>query len=419
VAFRIDSIAPISNSERIDVLDVLRGFALFGVLWANVLWFFSGYGDLTPAERSSVSNALIDPVVLKFETFFVVNKFITIFSFLFGVGFAIQMRRANDQDTFAKRLFVRRMSWLFVFGVAHALFIWSGDILHLYAVLGILMMSVASSSDRKLIVIGLIAAVLLPSVVRTTISFIPYMTDGGVDPNTYFELRWQAASELRAAIVHGSYGDLIRANAADFWAWLSTDDAVTTGAASFGKFLLGYWVGRAGILALVTSRDSTEPQLSSALLLNRRGLLYGGLTGVVSQGLIPMLAGDSWQITLLRSVLWDMGVVTLAASYVCGIVLLFRRPKWRKRLFYFAPVGRMALTNYLAQSVICSVLFYGFGLYGRVGPTGSLVVTLGVFTAQAIFSILWLKRFRFGPAEWVWRSLTYRERQPFSVVSAD
>ena len=212
------------------------------------------------------------------------------------------------------------------------------------------------------------------------------MTDGSVDLNEGFELRSQAAYELRTTLVHGFYVDVIRANAADLGAWLSTDDAVTTGAASFGKFLLGYWVGRTGILAIVTSRDPIEPQLSSALLLITRGLLYGGLVGVA-----------------------------LAASYVCGIVLLFRHPIWRKWLSYFAPVGRMALTNYLGQSVICVVLFYGFGLYGRVGPTGSLVVTLGVITAQAVFSTLWLRRFQFGPAEWVWRSLTYRNRQPFLV----
>ena len=398
---------------------MLRGFALFGVLWANVLWFFSGYGDLTPSERLNLSTAAIDSVVLQFETIFVVNKFITIFSFLFGVGFAMQMGRAIVQDSIAKQLFVRRMSWLLVFGLAHALFIWSGDILHLYAVLGILMMTVTKGSDRKLIVFGLLAAVLLPSFIRTAISLVPYLTDGNVDLNVGFEQRWQAATELRGKVVHGSYVDLIRANVADFRAWLLTDDALTTGTASFGKFLLGFWVGRAGIFTLLTSSDSTEPRLSSTIQLVWRGLLYGGLIGVVGPSAISMLTGSGWLLGLLRSVLWDMGVIALAASYICGLVLLFRRPKWRKRLFYFAPVGRMALTNYLLQSVICMILFYGFGLYGRVGPTGSLVVTFVVFTAQVVFSTLWLRRFRFGPAEWSWRSLTYRRRQPFLVRSAD
>lgn len=413
----MQSLAPIGNRDRIDVLDVLRGFALFGVLWANVLWFFSGYGDLTPDERLNLSSAFIDPAVLKFETFFVVNKFISIFSFLFGVGFALQIRRATDRGAIVNPFFVRRMFWLFVFGAVHGLFIWYGDILHLYAILGIFLLGRVFTSDRKLVIWGLAFAVLLPSAIRAAIWTMAWATDGGVNLNEGFELRWQAASELRTAFVHGSYPDVVRANAADIWAWLSTDDAATTGAASFGRFLLGFWAGRAGILAMAASRETTTRREMHALLLVRHGLVYGGLIGLASQGATYLLAGDSWQMTLAKSLLWDMGVLALAASYVCGIVLLFRIPAWRKRLFYFAPVGRMALTNYLGQSVICVFLFYGFGLEwsGKVGPAGSLAVSLGVFTVQAFISTWWLRRFRFGPAEWVWRSLTYGNRQAFSL----
>jgi uncharacterized protein len=124
---------------------------------------------------------------------------------------------------------------------------------------------------------------------------------------------------------------------------------------------------------------------------------------------------------VLDTALWHAGVLALAASYVCGIVLLCRRPDWNRTLSVFAPVGRMALTNYLTQSVACILIFYGigFGWYRSVGPTAVLGICVIVFSAQAAASTWWLRRFRFGPAEWAWRTLTYGRRQPFRRAAAD
>jgi uncharacterized protein len=120
----------------------------------------------------------------------------------------------------------------------------------------------------------------------------------------------------------------------------------------------------------------------------------------------------------VEAALWHTGVLALAMAYVSGIVLLVRRPDWSRTLHVFAPVGRMALTNYLAQSLICIFIFYGIGLgaYGRVGPTAALGISVAVFAAQAAASACWLRRFRFGPAEWAWRSLTYGRMQPFRLA---
>lgn len=410
---------PISATERIDVLDVLRGFALFGVLWANILWFFSGYGDLAPGQRAELATATFDPIALKLETFFVVGKFITIFSFLFGVGFAIQQERAVTSGKSVRALFARRMFWLFIIGLAHALFVWSGDILHLYAVLGIVLMGFAPGKGRWIILLGVFAAVLLPSLIGAFISIVAPLTDGAVDPSIRFDAVWQAASDLRAIAVHGSYGDLVRANTADLYAWLTTDDALTTGISSFGKFLLGYWVGKEGLLAIATAAKPPGSRQALVLHLLKRCLIVGVALGVLCQGAVSLLPGEPWYMSFARSLLWDVGVLALAAAYVCGVTLLFRDNSWRKRLFYFAPVGRMALTNYLGQSIICIFLFYGLGWYGRVGPTGSIGVALGVFMAQTAMSHWWLSRFRFGPAEWAWRSLTYGTRQPLALSRSD
>jgi len=415
-----NALRPIAAGERIDVLDVLRGFALFGVLVANVVWFFSGFGNLAPDDRALLSTAAFDPVVLELETFFVVNKFISIFSFLFGVGFALQMRHAGERGAGVRRLYVRRMLWLFLFGVAHAFFIWYGDILHLYAVLGILLIGCVSLDSRQLVWWGIAFAVFIPIAVKALLWGLPLVSGGAIDPAVGFEARWDAAATHHFAFAEGSYFQVIRANAADMWAWLSTDDALTTGLASFGKLLLGFWAGRTGILALASSSRGSADAHKAAVVLMRRGLVWGSFLGVVSQGIlvadwVPMLGAESWGMRVARTALWQVGVLALAASYVCVIVLLFRRPSWRRRLAIFAPVGRMAFTNYLAQSVICVLIFYGLGLglYGSVGPTASIGIAIVVFVAQAIFSAWWLRLFRFGPAEWVWRSLTYGQRQPF------
>ncbi len=412
-------LSPVAVEERIHVLDVLRGFALFGVLLANVVWWFSGYGALAPHERARLSTAAVDTIVLELESFFVVNKFISIFSFLFGVGFALQMRRAREAGV--RSLYVRRMLWLFIFGVAHALLIWYGDILHLYAVLGLLLIWWASRSNRVLVGWGLAFAVLVPVVVRAFLWALPVVTGGAIDPGATFEARLDAAKALHAAFAHGSYAEVIRANAGDVWAWLSTDDALTTGVASFGKFLIGFWAGRTGILVHASSSRPGAGSVDAAVTLMRRGLVWGFALGVACQGILladgflPAPDVESWAKRVRETALWHVGVLALAASYVCGVVLLFRRPAWQRTLRIFAPVGRMALTNYLGQSVICVFLFYGLGLgwYGRVGPTAALGVALVVFATQATVSAWWLRHFHFGPAEWAWRSLTYGRRQLF------
>ena len=415
-------LAPVAAEERIDVLDILRGFALFGVLVANVAWFFSGFGDLSAEDVQRLPAVVFDPVVLELEQFFVVNKFITIFSFLFGAGFALQMRRAEEQGAPVRRLYVRRMLWLLAFGVLHGILVYYGDILHLYALLGLLLIGWVARSDRALIGWGLAFAIVLPVALRALLWGLPSLTGGAVDPEAAFEARWDAARAQHAAFAQGSYADVVRANAADLRAWLTTDHALTTGLASFGKFLLGFWAGRSGILVRASSARAVDQD--SAVLLVRRAMGWGVGIGVACEGVLlmdaafPALDTETWGVRVVETALWHTGVLALAIAYVSAIVLLVRRPDWNRTLLVLAPVGRMALTNYLAQSVVCIFIFYGIGLgaYGRVGPTAALGISVAVFAALAAASAYWLRRFRYGPAEWAWRSLTYGRIQPFRLA---
>lgn len=388
-----------------------------------MIWWFSGYADLDAEAAERVPLSALDPLVLKLQSLFVASKFISIFSFLFGVGFAIQMRRASERDAGVIPLYVRRMLWLLVFGAAHMLLLWYGDILHLYALLGLLLIAWISRSDRTLIVWGLTFAILVPVVLRAALGGLPYLTGGTMDLVVAFEARWDAVAALReAAYKYGSYFDVVRVNLAEAWAWFSTDDVVTTGAESFGKFLLGFWAGRSGLLL-----RSPASRTDADRALFKRGLILGLVIGLTCQGivllvdLLPTLNFGSWAADVAAEAFWHVGVLAMATFYVCGVLLLFERPAWRSVLFVCAPVGRMALTNYVGQSAICVFLFYGWGLgwYGEIGPTVCLGLTILVFLAQAGVSRWWLNRFRFGPAEWLWRCLTYGRIQPFRSVSTD
>ena len=418
--------APVPARERVDVIDVLRGFALFGVLVANALWYFSGFTELSEQDVVRLPANPLDPAVFELEQFFVSNKFISIFAFLFGMGFALQMRRADEAGARVKRLYLRRMLWLLAFGIAHAVFAFYGDVLHLYAVLGLLLIGWVTRSESSLIGWGLAFAVVLPVAVRALQWALPGLTGGEIDPEAMTEVRRGAAIAAHSAFAGSSYAEMMRANAIDFWSRLSTDVMLDDVLATFGKFLLGVWAGRTGLLARASSTEKAG-NVDPPVTWMRRGAGWGFVIGVACQGIVvadaafPALDADTWAATVADTALWHAGVLALATSYVCSIVLLFRRPDWNRTLSFLAPAGRMALTNYLGQSIACIFVFYGIGLgwYGRVGPTAVVGICVVVFAAQAAASAWWLRQFRYGPAEWAWRSLAYAQLQPFRLPVTD
>ena len=248
---------------------------------------------------------------------------------------------------------------------------------------------------------------------------LPALTDGAIDPEAMTEARRGVAIAQHAAFAGSSYAEMIRANVADFWTRISTDVVLAAALATFGKFLLGVWAGRTEILVRASRENAGSDDASLAWM--RRGAGWGLVIGVACEGIVvadaafPALGADTWGATIAETALWHAGVLALATSYVCAIVLLSTRPDWNRTLGFLAPVGRMALTNYLGQSIACVFVFYGVGLgwYGRAGPTAVAGIAVAVFAAQAAASAWWLRRFQFGPAEWAWRSLTYGRRQPF------
>ena len=376
---------------------------------ANIVWFFSGYGDMDSKVTGDFITANIDSIALKLETFFVVNKFVTIFSFLFGIGFAIQLNRIVQKKKKFSSFYVRRMVYLFLFGVIHFTFLHYIDILHLYAILGILLILFRSLNNRQLLFYGISFSLLVPVLVRCIVWASPILFGNDINLEQSFNEHWDDAASLHSAFIDGNYFEVIKANLADIYAWFTTDDAITTGISSFGLFLIGYRVGKSNLLTKINNGLSVKDKSNF-----NKTLIISLLVGITCQGILlldlPLLADRSlvW-VRATRELFWRCGVLSLALFYVCLIVVMYNKNRSSFFLQFFTPVGRMALTNYIGQSLFGVLIFYGigFGFYGKVGPMISIVLTTLIFIIQAIFSLWWLKRFRFGPLEWLWRSLTY------------
>ncbi len=362
------------TSDRLLVLDVLRGFALFGVLLVNMVDFSSsalmpGYS----APQWDTLNQIIDVGVYLLA----VTKFYLLFSFLFGVGFALQMGRMQERGRAFVPFYLRRLAVLLVIGLLHSIFIWRGDILMVYALMGVILLFVRNLSNRVLIgtaVVILIASFVLAGMV---------ISEG--DP-----VIGRQAAEIYQ---HGDYLDILAHRLTE-----PGDAAFVIGQVPsvLVMFLLGLIIGRSGILQ--------QPDVYRPFL--RRWMFPSLLIGLVFN--VAFVIGWREHNSSLAAVGMHIGAPALSFFYASVILLNF------ERLRALAPVGQMALTNYLTHSIVCTTIFYGygFGLYDQVTPLGQLALVVLIYGTQIIFSGWWMRRFRFGPMEWVWRSLTYGKAQP-------
>ncbi len=409
-ARRHESLHPVCAHERIDLLDVVRGFALFGVLLANLVWLTTDI-VLSDARLSQLPTAPLDRMVKPLIVFFVDHKFYTIFSFLFGLGFALQLSRAEERGYSLPAVYARRVSILGIIGLLHITLLWYGDILFVYALAGAGLLIVRHWNSRRLIAIAFALALFA----RAAVGVIPVIASGPDRVQVDAETTQDLDKDRKLAIFSGdSYRAIARENVALYFTeFVASGVGVVFGLQVFARFLLGLYVGR-----------RNWPRRLSELRPHLRRLLPWAVgVGVIGNGTTLLLTQFQDLQLLDRDSPWvyatapleEAGILALAFAYVSALALLFDRgPAWRRRLGHLAPVGRMALTNYLTHSVLYVVLFtgVGFGLYGNVGPTFCVALAIVIFAAQMVVSQWWLARYRFGPAEWVWRSLTYGDWQP-------
>lgn len=403
-ASSMERISPIQPRERFIILDVLRGIALLGICLANFPEF-SLYTFQKSEVATSMPTAGIDRVVRFLQYLFIDGKFYTLFSLLFGIGFSIILSNAQRKAINGFRIFYRRMGILALIGLVHLMFIWSGDILLLYALVGMLLPLFLNLCDKKLLWLSA-GFILLPVVVDalTTVGGVN-LSEPAVRLQQYYCGLYGITDEnfgiwLRDA---DSYGDVFRFLVQG--AFVRVQEFIDGHRALkvMGLFILGYYIGRN---RLYTNLEDKKEWLKKVCRI-------GFLVGFPASLLYAWSAVNHHPAGLvLHSLLYAVSVVPMGLAYIAGICLLFlRKREWRIWEYLAAP-GRMALTNYIGQSVIGMLLFYGIGLGlgASIGLSGTELIAAGVFLFQIAFSTIWLHYFQFGPLEWIWRMLTYGRR---------
>ncbi|MFL5502764.1 MAG: DUF418 domain-containing protein [Gemmatimonadaceae bacterium] len=388
---------PLPPTERIRALDVLRGVAVAGILLANVQVFF-GLTFMPPDRIAALPTVAADRVASFLEHVFVDGKFYSIFSLLFGIGFGVQLSRGGAA---ALPRFRRRLRILLGIGAIHAFLIWAGDILMLYALLGFTMPWFSRRSNRALLRWTLILLAVPTALYVVTLTLWLLVGPGTTQTTTS---TGPPANILKffEAIGTGGIKDAFIGNLvflAGRWADLF---ATVRFPKVLGMFVLGLWTVRAGIALSPTD--------------HRRALARWSVLGW-SVGLPANISAawafDHWQYLppsvggLLGTAMQGVGIPMLALGYAATVALLV--VDGRRFIGVFAPVGRMALTNYLMHSIICVVLSYGFGfgLWWHVGSSRAMAIAGAIILVQIPLSAWWLSRYRFGPVEWLWRRLTY------------
>lgn len=389
---------PVQPSERIDSLDILRAFALLGILVMNMPGFYATWWSLeTPQMRWPL---WYDRAATWVMACFFSGKFNSLFSFLFGVGFTIQMERLAARSARPERVYALRLLALFVFGAAHAILLWSGDVLHVYAVLGAMLLLLRRVSDKTLR--GLIlAALIFPTAFSAWHLAISTPQKLAAEKARIETLR--AATE--PAYAHGTYADGVRARVLDVTkGWYGSIRVVDAYVIFAATFLLGLYVGR---------KRYIQDAANDPVFVRRvqRWCLGVGLGCALAFSLLAPrldpLRPSALGILVYTAYSWQRPALML--FYAATILRLAHSPRFGGWLAPLRYAGRMPLTNYIAQSVIGTLLFYGYGLgfYNRCGPALGLALSFAIFPLQVLWSRWWFARFRFGPLEWLWRSLTY------------
>src|SRR5712671_1742694 len=384
--------SPIMEGERANVLDALRGFALLGIVVTHMP-DFSGYSFLPQAGRDALDRFGIDAQLAAFGEFIIRGKFFSLFSFLFGIGFAVQIDSAGRRGANFNRHFTRRLTALLAIGAAHAC-LWYGDILKDYALIGFVLLLTprwSVSTVARAAALVLLLRIVWPAMMW---AFIPAASSPRLDTDPVGEFAASTSLFYGAdpiAMVRANFG-LVRLKALQM---IYDGRAITV----LLMFLLGALVGRMRLYR----------NLHANTKLLKRVLLLCAPIGVLGNAvLVPLHAATpeyppsgQW---VLENSLYAIAAPAMALAYASGFALLWMRG-WERVLRVLAPAGRMALTTYVSQTLIGMFLFYGIGLNlgNKLGFAESTAVALAIFATQCFACRLWLQYFRFGPLEWIWR----------------
>lgn len=405
------NIKPILPRERIKEIDFVRGFALLGILLVNMAIFRSSIFGMTIEEPNS--GGILNVIAKGFVYFFAEGKFYSLFSLLFGFGFSIFLLKEQTQRVVIDSFFKRRMLGLLLFGLVHAFLIWSGDILISYSLIGFVLIAFKRVSVKGLVKwsVGLVLFIVLLQIsIFGLVELVSNLPDMDIVLDQFQEVEntfAQNAQLANDAYSGTNYLAMIGIRAKELAQQYS--GFMVLFPSILAMFLIGLALGKSGKL---NSINQNKPFFKKMFLIS---LLIG----------LPIVALHPYGVFTYSRLAFDMsgayhiiglflGSPILALAYFSGGLLLYNRFSSVKLLQMVSSTGRMALTNYLMQSIICTTLFYGYGLglYGKVDAFQALVLTLVIWGIQLPISHWWLSKYKFGPAEWLWRWITYGERIP-------
>lgn len=402
-------LAPIQQSERIGSIDVLRGIAVLGILLMNIQSFsMIGAAYFNPMCAG-------EPTPANWWTWAIVHviadqKFMTIFSMLFGAGLVVGGERAKA----ARRPWIlahyRRMVALMLIGVAHAYLLWYGDILFLYAICGMVLVWCRNWRPRTLLICGCIVIAIGSGISIFHGLSVPFWTQhereevaAAFEPDEQdieqeiedYQGSWRQQNGNRWPVARYSQ------------TWLNLEWGIWRAG---GLMLAGMALFKWGVFSATRSRRFYLMLIVAAVLMGYP-LVIRGVIGFIRHDYEPLY------LMFLGIQFNYWGSLFVALGYVGAVMLLCQAFVGRAPLRILSNVGRMALSNYLLETIICTLIFYGHGLgyFGEVSRVQQLWVVFGIWILLLVFSSLWLARFRYGPFEWLWRCVTYWKWQPLRL----
>jgi len=399
---------PISSNERVQLLDVLRGLAIFGMFTVNMtadIWWGDTYRELDLAITDFVALVLVD--------LFTNGKFITIFSFLYGIGFFVQMERVNARGANATAFYARRSAGLLIIGVTAMACTIPSWILIDYSIFGLGLLLFRNRSPRTILIVA-ITLILLAKVFGSIIPDYREHLENTVVEQTKSGATQSTPQNQQSEDTMPGDGDFLQVSSymlLHVWEAFSSWRYYIGDIDLLGIMLLGLYVARLGAV--------WDSQI-------RRSLARKTLPWLISMGFSGCLVwivmadfdvGDKtsvFHLIIRKLAAWPIGMPLLGLGYAAAIALLFERPWWRKWLAPFSAVGHMALTNYLFTGLVAAFISFswGLGLYGKISVWQGLLLVLMIFPIQMLASQWWMARYNFGPVEWLWRSFTYGKLPP-------
>lgn len=433
------ALEPVAEPERITAVDTLRGFALCGILVMNIIAFAlpdAAYGN--PPVAGGFAGA--DFVAWLTSHLFFELKMMSIFSMLFGAGLVLMGERAEARGGTPLRIYYRRVGWLLVIGLAHAYLIWYGDILFFYAVCGLLLYPFRRRSPKVLITVGLLVTMVAIPIGIAFSANITQVKQKAAEAEAALaagQAQQELPPDLRNALAawkemrptfeptpaeiaqdiktyRGSYSEIFKHRAPVLFMFQTVFFVAFFLWRIAGLMLLGMGLMKLGVFSAKRSRRFYTFCVILGYGIGFPLIAYGARALIAHQFAADYVFGAGLIFNYVGSLL-------VALGHVGGVMLVYQARLLNWLTARLAALGRMALTNYLSHSLICTTLFYGygFGLFGSINRAGLLGVVVAIWIFQLVVSPWWLRRFRFGPAEWVWRSLTYWRRQPMKLHAGE